>query len=237
MKNAKIALTLFLGSFFLVACNGEETTDEENTENKEVEVEKEVIIEDEAEIKDIPTPEAKGYQIGDEAANFNLEDVTGEMISFESFPEARGFIIIFTCNHCPYAKAYEDRIIDLDTKYKGLGYPVIAISPNDPEVMPEDGFEEMKARAKEKGFTFPYVLDEGQKLYPQYGATKTPHVFIVNKENDKNIVRYIGAIDNNYEDANDVTEYYVEDALEALIAGEKVATPTTVAIGCSIKSK
>jgi peroxiredoxin len=94
----------------------------------------------------------------------------------------------------------------------------------------------MKIRAQEKGFTFPYLVDKGQKIYPQYGATKTPHVYILNKENGKNVVRYIGAIDDNYEDADAVQKKYVEEAVEALSKGQEVANPTTKAIGCSIKA-
>ncbi|HEX7870607.1 MAG TPA: thioredoxin family protein, partial [Chryseobacterium sp.] len=159
---------------------------------------------------------AKGYEVGDAAADFKLKNVDGKMVSLSDFKKAKGFIVVFTCNHCPYAKKYEGRIIELDKKYKEAGYPVIAINPNDPNVQPEDGFKEMVARAKEKGFTFPYLVDEGQKVYPQYGATKTPHVFILQKEGAKNVVKYIGAIDNNYEDPNDVSERYVEDAMDAL---------------------
>lgn len=231
MKKVKMIISMLTISSLMVAC-GEKT--EEQHDNT---TEKETVVEAETETKEVTEVKNPGYKIGDEAANFNLENVDGQMISFESFPEAKGYIVIFTCNHCPYAKAYEERIIALDKKYKPLGYPVIAISPNDPEVMPEDGFEEMKVRAQEKGFTFPYVLDEGQQLYPQYGATKTPHVFIINKEGGKNIVRYIGAIDNNYENPNDVTEKYVEAAVDALLTGTEIIQPTTVAIGCGIKVK
>lgn len=179
----------------------------------------------------------QGYKIGDEASDFKLKNTDGKMVSLSDYDSAKGFIVIFTCNHCPYAKKYEDRIIALDKMYKTKGYPVIAINPNDPEVQPQDSFEEMKIRAKEKGFTFPYLLDEGQKIYPKYGATKTPHVFILQKENGKNIVKYIGAIDNNYEDANDVTEFYVQDAVNSLLKNEAIKTEKTVAIGCTIKVK
>ena len=127
--------------------------------------------------------------------------------------------------------------MDLDKKYAVLGYPVIAISPNDTTIVPEDGLAEMTKLANEKGYTFPYLLDEAQEIYPQYGATKTPHVFILNKEEGKNIVKYIGAIDNNYEDANDVSEKYVEDAVDALLAGKEIKLTETKAIGCSIKDK
>ncbi len=178
-----------------------------------------------------------GYSIGDEAVDFKLRNIDGKMVSLSDYKSARGFIVIFTCNHCPYAKKYEERIVALDKMYKSKGYPVIAINPNDPKIQPEDGFEQMKERSKEKGFTFPYLVDEGQKIYPQYGATKTPHVFLLNRENGRNIVKYIGAIDNNYEDASDVSEFYVQDAVNSLLKGEEIKTAKTVAIGCTIKVK
>lgn len=179
----------------------------------------------------------KGYEVGDEATDFKLKNIDGKMVSLSDFKSAKGFIVIFTCNHCPYAKKYEGRIIELDKKYKDQGYPVIAINPNDPNVQPEDGYQQMIDRAKQKGFTFPYLVDEGQKIYPQYGATKTPHVFVLQKENGKNIVKYIGAIDNNYDNPNEVSEYYAQDAVNALIKGEPVKMTKTVAIGCTIKVK
>ncbi|MCT2563453.1 thioredoxin family protein [Chryseobacterium herbae] len=180
---------------------------------------------------------SKGYEVGDAAADFKLKNIDGKMVSLSDFKSAKGFIVVFTCNHCPYAKKYEDRIVELDKKFKNQGYPVIAVNPNDPNVQPEDGYKQMIDRAKEKGFTFPYLVDEGQKVYPLYGATKTPHVFVLKKENGKNIVKYIGAIDNNYENPNDVSEYYVQDAVNALIKGESVKMDKTVAIGCTIKVK
>lgn len=178
-----------------------------------------------------------GYKIGDAATDFKLKNINDKFVSLSDYKDAKGFLVIFTCNHCPYAIAYEDRIIALDKKYSKLGYPVIAINPNDPSVQPEDSFENMKKRAKEKGFTFPYLLDEGQKIYPQYGATKTPHVFLLNKEKGKNIVKYIGTIDNNYDDPNDVSERYVEDAVNDLLANKAIQKTNTVAIGCTIKVK
>lgn len=176
-----------------------------------------------------------GYKIGDNAADFKLKNVDDKMVSLSDYKKAKGFIVIFTCNHCPYSVAYEDRIIDLDKRYKEKGFPVIAINPNNPEIEPKDSFELMKVRAKEKGFTFPYLLDAGQKIYPQYGATRTPHVFILTKEKGKNIVQYIGAIDDNYKDAFKAKTKYVEDAVDALLKGEKPAVTETKAIGCSIK--
>jgi len=181
--------------------------------------------------------EHKGYKVGDVATGFKLKNVDNKMVSLSDFNDAKGFIVIFTCNHCPYAKAYENRIIGLNHKYASKGYPVIAINPNDPKVEPQDSFEGMQQRAKEKGFTFPYLFDEGQKVYPQYGATRTPHVFVIQKENGKNIVRYIGAIDDNYADASDVSHKYVEEAVDALLSNKPVAQTSTVAIGCSIKAQ
>lgn len=180
--------------------------------------------------------DAEGYGIGDKATDFELKNVDGKMVSLSDYKDAKGFLVIFTCNHCPYAVAYEDRIIALDAKYKSQGVPVIAINPNNPEVQPQDSFEKMKIRAKEKGFTFPYLLDDGQKIYPQYGASRTPHVFLLEKTDKGYIVKYIGAIDDNYQNADAVETKYVEDAVDAMLKGEKIPIETTKAIGCSIKT-
>lgn len=180
---------------------------------------------------------ANGYNVGDEATDFSLKNVDGKKVSLSDYKEAKGFIVVFTCNHCPYAVAYEDRIIDLDKRYKAKGYPVIAINPNDPAVQPLDSYDAMQVRAREKGFTFPYLFDEGQTVYPKYGAEKTPHVYVLKKVNNKLVVKYIGAIDNNYKNAAEVTQHYVVDAVDALLAGKDPATSKTVAIGCTIKTK
>lgn len=181
--------------------------------------------------------ETKGYQVGDKVTDFKLKNIDDKMVSLADNKTAKGYIVIFTCNHCPYAKAYEDRIIALDKMYKSKGYPVIAINPNDPVLEEEDSFENMKIRAKEKSFTFPYLFDEGQKVYPQFGATRTPHVFVVQKKDSDFIVQYIGAIDNNTKDAEAADKHYVQDAVNALLNGKKPAVPFTKAIGCSIKAK
>ncbi|MFL1895925.1 thioredoxin family protein [Aquimarina sp. 2-A2] len=177
-----------------------------------------------------------GYAIGDAATDFKLRNIDDSFVSLSDYPEAKGFIIIFTCNHCPYSVAYEDRIIALDQKYKSQGYPVIAINPNNPKAYPEDSFEKMKERAASKQFTFPYLFDEDQTIYPIYGATKTPHVYLLKKENNALKVKYIGAIDNNYKNALKADQKYVEDAVGALLSGKAVPVETTRAIGCSIKS-
>jgi len=178
-----------------------------------------------------------GYNVGDKASDFSLKNVDGSMVSLSNYPEAEGFVVIFTCNHCPFAKAYEDRIIELDKKYSKKGYPVIAINPNDPEIVPDDSYEAMKVRAREKGFTFPYLVDKTQEVYRMYGATRTPHVFLLKKENDNLKVKYIGTIDDNYQDASGVTNKYLENAIEALLAGKNPDPDFTKAIGCTIKDK
>ncbi|MFY9243266.1 MAG: thioredoxin family protein [Polaribacter sp.] len=175
-----------------------------------------------------------GYAVGDTIEDFSLKNIDEEMVSLSDYKSAKGFIIIFTCNTCPYSVANEDRIIALNNKYEAKGYPVIAINPNDPKAVPEDSFEKMQVRADEKGFNFPYLLDEGQKVYPKFGASKTPHVYIVTKKDMK--VKYIGAIDNSSREPSAVTEKYVENAVDALLAGKKIEKTETRAIGCSIKT-
>lgn len=187
-------------------------------------------------VRNTSTNLESGYKIGDIATDFKLKNIDDNMISLSDYKNAKGFIVVFTCNTCPYAVAYEDRIVGLDKKYASKGYPVIAIMPNNPNVKPGDSFEAMKIRAKEKGFTFPYLVDEGQKIYPQYGATKTPHVYVLEKTKKGNQVKYIGAIDDNYQDASSVKVKYVEDAVESLLEGREIKQKTTKAIGCSIKA-
>lgn len=177
-----------------------------------------------------------GYQVGDIATDFSLKNIDGKKVSLSDYKDAKGFIVVFTCNHCPFAVAYEDRIIALDKKYKTLGYPVVAINPNNPGVQPKDSYDEMKIRAKEKNFSFPYLFDEGQKIYPQYGATKTPHVYLLQKTAKGNEVKYIGAIDDNYNDASAVKTKYVENAVNALLESKEIEIKSTKAIGCSIKA-
>ena len=184
--------------------------------------------------------EKKGYEIGDIATDFELINVDETKVSLAQFEDAKGFVVIFTCNHCPFSVKYEDRIIELDKKYKNLGYPVVAISPNDVEAFPEDDLPNMKIRATEKGFTFPYLYDETQEIARAYGATKTPHVFLLHKEqiNEEEalVVKYIGAIDDSTR-GNDIEEKYVEMAIEALQNGKEVNPSVTKAVGCSVKWK
>ncbi len=178
-----------------------------------------------------------GYQVGDKAIDFKLKSIEDKTVSLADNKEAKGFIVVFTCNHCPYAVKYEDRINALNKKYASSGYPVVAINPNDPVQYPEDDFAHMKKRAKDKSFSFPYLVDESQQIAKTYGASKTPHVYLLKKEGNDLIVKYIGAIDDNTDDASAVKEKYVEQAVDALLAGKTVATTSTKAIGCGIKWK
>lgn len=179
----------------------------------------------------------QGYHVGEIADDFQLKNINGQMVSMAHYPEAKGFIVIFTCNHCPFSKKYEDRINALHKKYEKKGYPVIAINPNDAAQYPEDNFENMVKRAKEKKFAFPYLHDETQSVATLYGATKTPDVFVLQKENKDLIVKYTGAIDDNADDAKAAREKYVEQAVDELLAGRPVSLSFTKAIGCSIKWK
>lgn len=180
---------------------------------------------------------AQTLKVGDPAPDFALKNVDGSQVSLSMYEQQKGVILIFTCNHCPYSIAYEDRINDLDRVYKPLGWPVVAINPNDPAVQPADSFEKMQERATEKAFSFSYLFDEGQKVFPQYGATRTPHVFLLQRTADDFRVRYIGAIDDNHSDAAEVKEKYIENAISSLEAGKSPAPDFTKAIGCTIKVK
>ncbi|MCB9236087.1 MAG: thioredoxin family protein [Bacteroidia bacterium] len=176
-------------------------------------------------------------QVGAVAPEFNLKNINGEMVSMDSFSEATGYIVIFTCNHCPYSKLYEDRIIEINNEFAPQGWPVIAINPNDAEQYPDDSYKEMKKRAKEKGFTFPYLHDETQEIAKAYGASKTPHVFLVANNDGQRVVAYIGAIDDNAKDAGSVESNFLKDAIQAVQSGTMPDPAETKAVGCGIKWK
>jgi peroxiredoxin len=183
------------------------------------------------------TPPSPGYSVGEKASDFKLKNVDGKMVSLADYKDAKGFIVIFTCNHCPFAQAYEQRIIDLQNKYSSKGYPVIAINPNDKDAEPVDSYENMVSRANEKKYPFPYLYDETQEVAKAFGATRTPHVFVLSKKDTDLVVQYIGAIDDNTDDPSAVKTKYVENAVDQLLAGKKVNTNFTKAIGCGIKWK
>jgi peroxiredoxin len=176
-----------------------------------------------------------GYVAGDTATDFRLKNVDGKMLSLSDMKDAKGFIVVFTCNHCPYAVKYEQRIMELDKKFKSAGFPVIAINPNDSAKVPDDSYENMQKRAKEKAYSFPYLYDQTQQVAKYYGALKTPHVYVLAREKGKLVVKYVGAIDNNYEDAAKADRHFVEEAIAEIQAGKNVTITGTRAIGCSIK--
>lgn len=181
-----------------------------------------------------PAEQPPGYKIGDTATDFKLKNIDGKHYSLADLKQAKGYIVVFTCNNCPYAKAYEDRIIALHQKYAAEGYPVIAINPNDKDVQPLDSYDNMKKRAKEKNIPYLYLYDETQEIAKSYGAVRTPHVFLLDKDKK---VRYIGAIDDNSDEPENVKEKFVENAIEALKAGNEIAVKETKALGCGIKWK
>jgi peroxiredoxin len=179
-------------------------------------------------------PSTDGLKVGDTAPDFQLKSTSGKTLGLKDYKNAKGYIVVFTCNTCPYAQAYEQRIIDLHNKLEPMGWPVVAIMPNDPNVQPGDSYERMVERAKSKEYPFEYLIDEGQKVFPAYGATRTPHVFLLDKARK---VRYIGAIDDNSEDETLITHRYVEEAIAAVEKGIEPNPSLTKAVGCMIKIK
>ena len=169
--------------------------------------------------------------------DFSLKNVDGRTISLGSDKTVKGYILVFTCNTCPVAQAYEQRVIDLNKQYATKGYPVIAINANDAQLSPGDNSEAMKKRSADKKYAFPYLIDETQEIAKTYGATHTPTVFVVQRQGSDFIIKYIGAIDNNAQDGEQASQKYVQNAVSALLAERPVAVPTAKAIGCGIKWK
>lgn len=178
-----------------------------------------------------------GYKVGDVVADFSLKSTDGTMKSLAAYPESKGFIVVFTCNHCPFSIAYEDRLIGIHNRFSPLGFPVVAINPNDVATVPEDSYEKMIERSNEKKFPFVYLHDESQAVARRFGAMRTPHVYVVQKTQKGLIVKYIGAIDDNADDAAAVKKQYLYDAMGAILAGKDPELNFTKAIGCSIKWK
>jgi peroxiredoxin len=178
-----------------------------------------------------------GLKPGENAVGFSLKNVDGTSVSLSDYKDQKGVIVVFTCNPCPFAKAYEQRIIALHKAYADQGFPVVAINPNDVEISPDDTMAKMKIRAEEQDYPFAYLKDETQEVYKAYGATKTPHIFLLQNKGGKFKVAYIGAIDDNAMDAALVTSKYLENAIATLVSGDNPDPATTKAIGCTIKSK
>jgi peroxiredoxin len=178
-----------------------------------------------------------GLKPGDEAVSFTLGSVDSTSISLSDYSNMKGVILVFTSVPCPFSKAYEDRIIALHKRYADLGFPVLAINSNNLEISPEDSFMHMKRRATEKAYPFPYLKDNGGEVCKAYGATRTPQVFLLEKSRDGFKVAYMGAIDDNSLDARSVANNFLENAIRALIMGQRPAPASTRAIGCLIKTK
>ena len=228
MKNF---LVLFLAALSFIACENANT----DTTN-EAAAEK---VEEVAPKKVKETLTKGGLQVGDTAPDFELKNVDGNTYSLSSIKledgsEPKGFIVTFTCNTCPYAVAYEDRLIELHNDMVKKGYPIVAINPNDPSMKAGDSFEKMQERATQKEFPFLYLFDEKQEVFPVYGATRTPEMYVLDKDL---VVRYTGAIDDNYQDAAAVEVKYVRSAIDAIDGGKEPDPAFTKAIGCSIKVK
>jgi peroxiredoxin len=177
------------------------------------------------------------YDVGDSVADFKLKNTDGKFVSLNDYADKKGVVVIFDCNTCPYSQAYNDRIINLHKEYAPKGFPVIAINANSPEISPGDSFEQMVSQAKRKKYEFPYLVDESQQVARSFGATNTPHVFVLEKTGSGFVVAYIGAIDNNTRDAGAADKKYVEEAIESLLADKDIPTTKTKAIGCGIKWK
>jgi peroxiredoxin len=177
------------------------------------------------------------YKAGDVASDFKLKNVKGEMVSLANYKDADGFIVAFWCNSCPVVKKYDQRLQELHAKYAPKGYPVVAINANDPAVSPGDSYEKMKETAAKLNYKFDYLFDETQEIARKYGATNTPHIYILSWKDGKLVVDYVGAIDNNADDASAADKKYAEDALNSILKGQAVAVAGTRAVGCSIKWK
>ena len=166
--------------------------------------------------------------------NFLLPSTDGNDVSLDMASLGEYKLVIFSCNHCPYAQAWEDRIINIQKKYKSSGLSTIMISSNDAEKYPEDNFTKMKERHSEKKFNFSYLYDETQEVAKMYGAERTPEVFLFN---ELGLLKYQGTIDDNYENEKNVNKKYLEDAIESIIQGKDPEISSTDPVGCTIKWK
>ncbi len=173
-------------------------------------------------------------ELGSAAPDFKLPGVDGKSVSLADLAGKKALCVIFACNHCPYVQAYEGRIIAIQEKYGPLGAQVLAINSNDADGYPEDSFENMKQRAKEKGFNYPYLRDEDQAVAKAYGAQRTPHIFLFDAGRK---LAYVGRLDDNYKDPSAVKAHELADAIEDLLAERPVKVPETFAVGCTIKWK
>jgi peroxiredoxin len=175
---------------------------------------------------------SKGMPVGTPAPGFSLPGVDGETWSLERLADAKVLVVVFTCNHCPYAKASEGRLIAIEDDYRDRGVKLVAINPNDATRYAEDSFEAMKVRARERGFNFPYLRDESQSVARAYDAACTPDPFVFGP--DRKLV-YNGRIDDDWKDETKVTQRDLRAAIDCALAGRPVDFPVVPSMGCSIK--
>lgn len=166
--------------------------------------------------------------------NFTLTGVDDKTYSFNDFSDKKILIVIFSCNHCPYVQAYEDRIIELQYEFEKDGVQIVAINSNDDVKYPDDSFDEMKKRAAARGFNFPYLRDETQDVAKAFDATHTPQIFLFNSDRK---LKYEGKIDDNWQEADKVKSAYLKDAILEVLGNNEVSVPETFSIGCTIKWK
>lgn len=173
-------------------------------------------------------------ELGSEAPDFSLPATDGKTYGLASFQDAKALCVVFSCNHCPYVQAYEDRFVALQKDFGARGFQLLAVNANDAAEYPEDNFEAMQQRAKDKHFNFPYLQDESQAVAKAYGAVRTPHVFLFDGQRK---LAYVGRIDDSWNAPDKVTRRELAEAVEDLLAGKPVRTPETYAVGCTIKWK
>jgi peroxiredoxin len=172
--------------------------------------------------------------IGDPApmTDVKMKNVDGREVSIAGVAGKKGTLVVFTCNHCPWVKAWEKRLVEIGNGYSTRGIGVIAINSNDPETYAEDGYAQMQKRAKQRGMKYPYVVDATSDVARAFGATRTPEAFLFDAGGR---LVYHGAIDDNAREPGKVSRRYLEDGLKALIEGREIAVRETKALGCSIK--
>jgi len=177
-----------------------------------------------------------GFRLAEKTvADFKLKNTDGQYVSLSDYKTAKGFIVVFTCNHCPFAKRYPGRLKEMNQKYKPLGVPLIAISSADTLLFAGDAYAKMVEKARAEQFNYPYLYDGALSVARNFGAQKTPHAFVIWHEAGKWVVKYDGAIDDNGAEPTKVQHHYVADAVDALLKGQPVPLAKTKSIGCSIR--
>lgn len=173
-----------------------------------------------------------GMALGSTAPPFSLPGIDGKTYDLDAFADAEVLVVVFTCNHCPYARAVEERLVQLQADYADRGVRLVAINPNDAERYPDDSFDAMVARARQRGFNFPYLRDESQAVARAYDAACTPDIFVFDRARR---LRYNGRLDDNWRDAARVTRNDLRLVLDAVLGGGEIDFEPVASMGCSIK--